>query len=536
MIQTIYQQFRRTVSEYADKPFIHIPTQACSHYSQDAIDYSYQAADDIVCELRQRYHQAGYGCGQRIALVLENRAEFFFHFLALNSLGVCVVPVNAEFVADEIEYLILNSESSLVVCLPEHIEKVQTALKDADTPIAPHTQLTQTRQAASPAEQQSAALKTPAAIIYTSGTTGKPKGCVLSNEYFLYVGDWYLNLGGYCKLQKGCERVITPLPFFHVNALAFTAMAMIMSGGCLIQLDRFHPSNWWQTVRESKATCLHYLGVMPAMLLKLPQTEQDNLAGQIKFGFGAGIEPEHHATFEQRFGFPLIEGWAMTETGAAACFMTNQEPRHIGTRCIGIPPSYMEYRIIDDDGQDVDKGEAGEFLVRRAGDKPRQYFFSEYYKNPQATAESWKNDWFYTGDIVREGKDKSLFFVERKKNIIRRSGENIAAAEVESILLTHPAITNCAVAPFTDPVRGEEVFACIEATSNVEHSLELASSIVSYCLGKLSYFKAPGYIAFVKQLPVTSTQKIQRGEIRRLCAEQVEADKYFDLRKMKKKA
>lgn len=489
-----------------------------------------------VEELRKLYKKRGYGAGHRVALMLENRAEFFQHFFALNSLGVCVVPVNAEFVVDEISYLLDNSDVSLVILLPLYLEKLQLSLqsikKTIDTCIVTDIKNLAEAPPLSHAQVRTG-VKADATILYTSGTTGKPKGCVLSNEFFFCVGDWYVNIGGHCQLDVGVERMITPLPVFHTNALIWSMMAMIQTGGCLIQLDRFHSSTWWETVRESKATCLHYLGVMPAMLLSLPESDSD-CNEQIKFGLGAGVEPDLHARFEERFSFPLIEGWAMTETGSGVCFMTDSDPRHVGKRCMGKALDTMEFVIVDEHKNEVDIGEVGELLVRRKGEEPGFGFFTEYYKNAEATREAWSGGWFHTGDAVKQDKEGSVFFVERIKNIIRRSGENIAAAEVETVLIDHDSVVNCAVAPVPDKIRGEEVAACIVLSDNLESSEEVASKFVNYCLTKLSYFKVPGYIIFVDKLPVTSTQKIQRGQLRQLVTDSLEAGQYFDCRAMKK--
>jgi acyl-CoA synthetase (AMP-forming)/AMP-acid ligase II len=311
-------------------------------------------------------------------------------------------------------------------------------------------------------------------------------------------------------MRPGAERMLTPLPLFHMNALAYSAMAMLMTGGCLIPLDRFHPRSWWRTVRESGATVVHYLGVMPAILMADPASAED-WAHSVRFGFGAGVDGKLHAPFEQRFGFPLIEAWAMTETGAGAVVAASEEPRHIGTYCFGRPGAAVETRIVSDDD-----GEQGELQVRHAGPDPRLGFFREYLKDPDATEEAWADGWFHTGDVVRRGPDGSLHFVDRRKNVIRRSGENIAAVEVESALRQHPAVTAVAVAPTADAVRGEEVFACIVV--NCEPSALLAGEITAWCVERLAYYKAPGYIAFVPDLPLTSTQKIQRGELRNLVA------------------
>ncbi len=533
---SVYQRFQESVERYPDKPFLHIPRQATKSYANGPVDFTYSQMSEEVEELRKRYHNCSYGAGSRVALMLENRADFFQHFFALNSLGVCVVPVNAEFVIDEITYLLDNSDVSLVIHLPLFSEKLRQSLqaieRTIDTCIVSGIENLPEAPALSNMELRTG-VKADATILYTSGTTGKPKGCVLSNEFFFCVGDWYANIGGYCQLDAEVERMITPLPVFHTNALIWSMMAMIQKGGCLIQLDRFHSSTWWETVRESKATCLHYLGVMPAMLLSLPETESDNNE-QIKFGLGAGVEPDLHARFEERFGFPLIEGWAMTETGSGVCFMTDSDPRHVGKRCMGKVQDTMEFIIVDEHKNEVATGEVGELLVRRKGSEPGFGFFTEYYKNKEATREAWSGGWFHTGDAVKQDDHGSVFFVERIKNIIRRSGENIAAAEVETVLIDHNYVVNCAVAPVADEIRGEEVAACIVLSENIDSSEEVASELVNYCLSKLSYFKAPGYILFVKELPVTSTQKIQRGQLRQLVTDAMAAKQYCDCRAMKK--
>lgn len=355
----------------------------------------------------------------------------------------------------------------------------------------------------------------PAAMLYTSGTTGRPKGCVLSNLYFLEAGRWYAETGGLCALSEDGERMITPLPIFHMNAMAYSLMAMVAVGGCLTALDRFHPRTWWASVRDSGATCLHYLGVMPSILMKLPESPEDRVHS-VRFGFGAGVAPELHAPFEARFGIPLVEAWAMTETGAGAVIAANRTPRKVGVSCLGRPEGGVEARVVTDEGREAGPDEPGELLVRRKGDDPRRGFFSEYYKDEKATAEAWAGGWFHTGDIVRRDADGDFYFVDRKKNVIRRSGENIAAVEVESVLLQHPDIEAVGVAAVPDDVRGDEVFACI--VTGAPATPETAEAITLWALERMAYYKPPGWIAFVEALPLTSTQKIQRKELKELAA------------------
>jgi acyl-coenzyme A synthetase/AMP-(fatty) acid ligase len=254
----------------------------------------------------------------------------------------------------------------------------------------------------------------------------------------------------------------------------------------------------------------------------------------VRFGFGAGVDKLLHAPFEERFGFPLLEAWAMTETGSGGVIAANVEPRKIGTSCFGHPAGEVDVRIVDDGGNEAPVGTPGELLVRRAGGDPRYGFFREYLKNPEATAEAWKDGWLHTGDIVSRDADGDLHFVDRKKNVIRRSGENIAAVEVESVLNRHPAIRQAAVAATPDQVRGDEVAAVIIAEQAGANRV-LAEDIVRWSLEQMAYYKAPGWICFVDQLPLTATEKIQRGGLKNFVAKLMREGAFFDLRDLKRR-
>jgi acyl-CoA synthetase (AMP-forming)/AMP-acid ligase II len=337
---------------------------------------------------------------------------------------------------------------------------------------------------------------------------------MLSNRYFLDAGRWYAGLGHLCTVRPDAERVITPLPLTHMNAMAFSTMVVLTAGGCLVQLDRFHPGSWWRSVRDSGATIVHYLGVMPAMLLSAAPLGADR-GHAVRIGFGAGVDRKLHAPFEARFGFPLLEAWAMTETGSAACVMAHREPRQVGTSCFGRADAAMQWRVVDDEGATVDTGIPGELWVRANGAEPRRGFFSGYLRDTAATEEAWAGGWFHTGDIVRADQDGNLYFVDRKKNVIRRSGENISAVEVESVLNQHPLVQASAVAATPDPVRGDEVLACVVMRQPIPAAPRcVGRGLVEPRSGNWRT-SAPGYVAFVDALPLTPSQKIQRGELRR---------------------
>jgi acyl-CoA synthetase (AMP-forming)/AMP-acid ligase II len=487
MVTTVYSAFERTARAHGAKPFLQV--------FPEKIEYRYAQALGLVDEIAARYRTAGYGRGHRVALRLPNCPEFLLHFLALNSLGAAVLPLNPDSRAAELDYVLGHSDASAVM----------TTENLAHPPPAP------------PAGDAGEC-----ALLYTSGTTGKPKGCLLSNFYFLNLGQRYLDEGGLCALRHGEERLVTPLPLFHMNALAVSTTAMILSAGCIVQLDRFHPKTWWRDVVESRATVVHYLGVMPAILMSMEKTALER-THRVRFGYGANANPKDHAAFEARFGFPLIEAWAMTETGGGAVIAASREPRHAGTRCIGRPAQGLEIKIEKHDG---------ELLVRQAGADPRRGFFSGYLKDAAGTEEAWRDGWFHTGDAVRVGEDGQLHFVDRRKNIIRRAGENIAALEVEAALADHPAVAQVAVIAAPDPVRDEEVMACVVSRERNLANLETATSIQDWCLERLAYFKAPGYVAFIDELPTTSTNKVQKAKLADFA---LDPQRRFDLRERKRR-
>ena len=427
-MSTVFTAFEQTASAHPRRPFL------LAYPQRAELDYS--TALERVGAIARRYRARGYGKGHRVGLKLPNSPEFLLHFLALNSLGASVLPLNPDYRSAELEYVLSHSEAGAVI-ESGSLEDPPPAGKACDADEC--------------------------ALLYTSGTTGKPKGCLLSDFYFLNVGRRYVDEGGLCALRDGEDRLITPLPLFHMNALAVSTTAMILKAGCIVQLDRFHPKTWWRDVVDSRATIVHYLGVMPAILLNSTVTPKT----AVRFGYGANANPKDHAAFEERFGFPLIEAWAMTETGGGALVAASREPRHVGSRCFGVPPADLEVRIEKD----------GEMLVRQKGDDPRRGFFSGYLKDEKATADAWRDGWFHTGDAARRGPDGALHFVDRLKNIIRRAGENIAALEVEAALAGHPHVQAVAVIAAPDSVRDEEVMACVVLARNAKPDRETALSI-----------------------------------------------------------
>ena len=517
---TVAAAFDATVARTPDRPFLLVLPETARAYGIAPRTITYAEAASNIAHLRADYAASGYGPGHRVGLMLENRPAFLLHWLALNSLGAAVVPLSPDLRQAELEYLVQHSEIVLAVAATPHLHAMRSAAPGLpviadDAPLPP---------APGPAHGHIPNPATECGLLYTSGTTGRPKGCVLSNHYYLRAGHWYATVGGLCALHEN-DRLITPLPLNHVNAMAFSTMAMILTGGCIVQLDRFHPRTWWDSVRASRATILHYLGIMPSILLRAEPDPRDR-DHAVRLGFGAGVDRRHHAVFEARFGFPLLEAWSMTETGAGAVVIASHEPRQVGTNCFGRPQPEVEVRIMPEDG---------EMLVRAAGLDPRAGFFSEYLKEPETTELAWDGGWFHTGDIVRADADGYLYFVDRKKNVIRRSGENISAVEVESVLRRHNAVAEVAVAAVPDELREEEVLACIVPHAPIDDPAAEAADIVRAALQDLSYFKVPGWVAFVDALPLTASQKVARGELKAMAQRLLSQPGCIDTRGLKRR-
>ncbi|WP_117194756.1 AMP-binding protein [Rhizobium terrae] len=526
-----YLLFEHQALKRPEAPMLIAPKSAKLAYAPEGFRYSYGEVFARVGLLKQKFAEAGYGVGARVALLLENRPQFFDHWLALNAIGVSIVPINPDLRRDELLFQLDMSEAPLMVVIPERLDELRDIRPDMVKVIAVGDEIPACPEAR---EACAGGPDAECALLFTSGSTGKPKGCILSNLYFVTVAEWYTTQGGIAEMDEGKEVALTPLPMFHMNALGCTAVGMIMAGGAIVPLDRFHSSSWWASVADSGATIVHCLGVIPAILLQLPVIEAER-AHRVRFALGPGVDARHKIEFEERYRIPIVEAWAMTETGGRAVTTTAADEYTPGLRCIGRPRAGMDFRIVDDAGNDAELGKPGELLVRAKGPNPRAGFFSGYLKDEKATEEAWESGWFHTGDVVYADEKGLLYFFDRKKSIVRRSGENIAVLEVEAALAKNPRVKASAVTPVADDLRGEEVFAFIveSEAAKAGEPVEKARQIIEAAGAHIAYHKLPGYVAFIDRLPVSSTQKLQRGEIKAMAAKAVEDGSAVDLRELK---
>ncbi len=460
--------------------------------------------------------------GDRAAIMLQNRPEYLDLWFGLNKIGASMVPINTELTAYEAAYVIGHSESIMVVTDSVRYPVVKKALEDCPKvrslilldmeEIPPGAESFEELTRAGGGDHQGIEIGAgdEAAVLYTSGTTGRPKGCVVDQFYYLNAGRMYCEELGI----SNSDRILTPLPLFHMNAQALSAMGALYGGAGLILIDRFHPMTWWPTIREKKATFFHYLGVIPAFLIGFPESPDDGSHPKV-YGVGAGVPKDIHARFEERFNVALLELYGSTESGGGACFF-NSPSRHadrkVGTGTFGKQMPNMEAIIADDDDREVPHGTVGELLIRSSDPADRSRgMMRGYLKDPQGTAEAWRNGWFHTGDFCVRDEEGYFYFVDRKKDMIRRSGENISASEVEEVIRLHPDVVDTAVIPVPDLKRVEEVKAYIIRKPDSETPPE---EIIRWCEERLAYFKIPRYIEFRTDLPRTSTLKVQKKILR----------------------
>lgn len=520
--------FAEAAARWPDKDFLIAPRQG--DMAPRALSYGETATR--VAAMADALTEAGYGAGQRVAVLIGTCPEHYLLKLALAQLGMSFVPVNPDYRPDDLAYLLEDSAAVLAIAGAEYEQAMRAGISAAKSaPQFVTFEALLTDMPASPDVPPGGMIthESEASLLYTSGTTGQPKGCILSHEYELMVGGSYIRIGPPVVLGPD-DRVFNPLPAFHINAGVVAFFGVMLAGAALIQPTRFSAASWWRDIGETEATIFHYLGVVISVLLADRSVGPDVL-GKLRVGLGAGVEPALHVAFEDRFGVPLIEVWGMTEM--CRVFSMESEPRMIDTRAFGRPYDGCEVQVWDEKNCEVARATAGEMVLRHSQETPRKGFFSGYLNKEEATREAWEGGWFHTGDTVTMDETGVLFFVDRKKNIIRRAGENIAAAEVENVLFADERVANVACVAAPDDIREEEVLAAIVLADGVAATEDTAREIFGTCFARMAYYKPPGWILFVDKLPVTGTQKVVKHKI---FAQGVDPrEGAFDFRALKKR-
>jgi crotonobetaine/carnitine-CoA ligase len=291
-------------------------------------------------------------------------------------------------------------------------------------------------------------------------------------------------------------------------------MGALTAGASLVLEERFSASAWWEQVRARQATIFNAIGAMVAMLLAQPPSPADR-DHRVRFVVTT-VPPQLWRPFEERFGVTVVSGYSQTES-ILGCITRPDRPAPVGS--VGTPLPGLEVKLVDADGKAVPVGAAGEALVRPVGDGA---IMAGYYRDPGRTAEVMAGGWLRTGDLLRQDADGFYYFVDRVKDIVRRSGENISSAEVEGALLAHPAVAEVAVVAVPDPIRMEEVKAIVRLTAGETPDSTLPQDLLAWCGERLAAFKVPRYLEFrAEEMPKTPTMRVRKFELRGEAADPV---------------
>lgn len=496
--KTIRALVESSVSRTPDKPLFLFKDQKVT----------YAEVLDSVARIANGYLDLGVKKGDKVAILLPNCLEFPYCWLAANMIGAVMVPVNNRFVADEAKYILNHSEAKVLVtsngfrAMMAGIRSDLPSLKrivNVDHPSGegnvPYRALLERPAVLPPADIGEDDL---AVLLYTSGTTGNPKGCMASHYYFVNLAHIEAEL---FDLKAG-DRVFTAQPFYYMDPQWNTLMVLTRNA-TLAFAERFSTSKFWDEVRQYGITCFYCIGSMTSFLFNMPPSELDK-KHNLRYVQTSGMPQRMHEAWEKRFNVPVYEVYASTETACDIAVAPGME-RKIGTSYIGLPVYYREAKVVDENDSEVPPGEVGEIVLRRA-----RGMMTGYYKDSEATEYAFRGGWFHSGDLGYRGEDGGYHFVGRKKDIIRRGGENISASSLEQVLMSHPKIREAAVIPVPDKIRGEEVKSYVVLKPGETAAYE---EIANFCEQNMAAFKVPRYFEFRNSLPKTPSERVQKKKL-----------------------
>ncbi len=477
--------------------------------------FTYAEFDARVNQVANGLLAQGIVRDEKVVVHLPNSPAFLITWFALAKIGAVMVPTNTANSATEMEYVLALSDATTVVTEPAFLGMFRTALRAC--PNVRRMFLCRTDEAApdarlwddlwrgqpgtlAPIEVDNEAT---VLIVFTSGTTTQPKGVMLTHANCLWSGE---RVCKHTRLSPG-ERSLTALPCFHVNAQSISVLSTLTAGGALVLLEIYSATRFWEQVRRHRANLTSLVpALMRTIFAQPPQPEDRQHALRTVF-YAINCTDREKVEFEERFGVRFMNGYGLTEAMTIVTLAPIDGNRRWPS--IGLPAMDRRIRIVNERYEDVPVGETGELIVEGV---PGRTIMKGYYKDPEATAATVKNGWMHTGDNAWRDEAGYFYFFDRKKDIIKRGGENISASEVEKTLMEHPAVLECAVIGVPDPVKDEAVKAFVVTQPGQTLSI---GQIVAYCAERLARFKVPQFVELREALPKTSIGKIEKKALQR---------------------
>ncbi|OFQ22912.1 AMP-binding protein [Schaalia meyeri] len=506
---TVPQLWERQVKDRGAHEFL-VFEDARSH---DVCRFTYREFDAAVNKCANALVARGIGEGSRVVLYLDNCVEFIECTLALAKMGAVSVPVDATSAPFELGRILGLCQADTLItracrvgdvlfCLPDTVRDVivvgQVGAADGDGPDLPRLGELTSREADTFTSNPRVRPKDLCEILFTSGTTSAPKGVMITHANFVFSGNfvnWELDMNPE-------DRYMTSMVAARVN-LQLSALAPVLTmGATLIMLSRYRATCFWRQARDHRATLVQGMAMIVVTMLRqsVDPGERDHQVREMHYFLP--LNKGDKAAFEERFGVPLLNNYGSTECLIGA--ITDYPHGERRWPSIGrVGPGY-EVRIVDCQGDELPEGEVGEIVLRGV---PGVSLMAGYWNDPEATAEVLDEDgWFHTHDYAYI-ENGWVYFMDRRVDLIKRSGESVSSAEVECIIDGLPGVREVAVIGVPDGVRGQAVKAFVVAEP--EAGLD-AEAVIDHCAGRLAGFKVPSFVEFVEELPRGSYGKVKK--------------------------
>lgn len=480
--------------------------------------FTYAEAREEVLRLANGLVELGVAQGDRICSLLDNVPEAIFLWFAVNEIGAVYVPINTDYKGDYLRHQVADAGARIIVVEQDYLDRVRAVAEslpdlglvlvrgevtDSAGTLAIRP-LASARSASMAPVERDIAPGDLAMLMYTSGTTGPSKGCMVPHSYACNFGrqnQWHT------RLAPG-DILWTPSPLFHANAAFGTIVNVLHARATASIYPRFSVSNFWPEIERAGATHVSMLSVMLTLIPSAPDSDASRRChGQIKVLYGSPIDADLKAKWRDRFGVKHVSqpGYGMTE----ACMITLASSyEDAPDRSSGRRHADFEVRIVDDAGNECPPNVPGEIIVR-----PRRpgVMFQGYWQRPEATVAATRDMWFRTGDIGKFDEDDFFYFVDRKKDYLRRGGENISSFEVESTFRAHEALAEVAVHSVASELAEDE----LKLTAILKEGVALCEEeLCRWSIDRLPHFAVPRFIEFRAVFPTTPTGKIQKHVLR----------------------
>ncbi|HJP95683.1 MAG TPA: ATP-dependent acyl-CoA ligase [Pyrinomonadaceae bacterium] len=493
--------------------------QAAAHDTRQFLNFkgslsvSYRQLNEKANQYANAFLRHGITKDTKVAIMLPNCPEYLYSWFGLAKIGAVIVPVNTAQKGELLQYILDRSDSEAIVtddALLNRIREIEAQLPkvkrifglwDVSRSLAgiEVSLLSDFKEASTkPPIDLDVKHSDPLSILFTSGTTGPSKGVVMSHHYYYHAAR---TIGAGMSITSE-DVLYTCLPLFHVNAQVCTILTAILYDARVAMYEHFSASTFWDEIRTSNATVFLALGAMGNILYKAPPRADDK-NNKVRLAMVVP-PPENLDDFESRFNLQVIfETFGMTEGIVAAPAIS--EPRRLG--CCGKPNKDVEVRIVDHDDLELGPTKVGEIVMRT---REPYTMMSGYYKMPSETLEVFRNLWFHTGDMGYMDQDGYLYFVGRKKEAIRRRGENISAFEVEKIANQHPSVLETAAIAVPSELSEDDVKLVVV----LREGEDLApADLIRFCETRMAYYMVPRYIEFRTSLPKTPTQRVEKYKL-----------------------